>query len=81
MARSKRKTPIMGIASCASEKVDKQRLHRKMRLEHKRQIKNTVNNLGVNELAKPNEIYNVWAMGKDGKSWFDASEHPECMRK
>lgn len=81
MARSRRKTPIHGIASCDSEKKDKQILHRKLRLEHKRQIQNCTENLGAEELAKPNEVYSIWEMAKDGKAWFDADAHPSLMRK
>lgn len=78
MSRSRRKTPICGIASADSEKEDKQTYNRRYRRAFKKQ-------LHINPFAEVfphlKEYSNPWCMGKDGKTWFDPKEYPKLMRK
>ncbi|MBW3637192.1 MAG: hypothetical protein KY445_12135 [Armatimonadetes bacterium] len=79
MSRSVRKTPVMGWAACKSEKRDKIIWHRRMRA----MIRQRLYQENMDEILIPldNEVGNVWAMGKDGKGWFDSRQHPKLMRK
>ena len=78
MSRSVRKTPICGLGA-DSEKIDKMLWHRKMRAL----IRQRLHNFDPDLLLLPldNEAGNLWAMGKDGKTYFDPREFPKVMRK
>lgn len=78
MSRSKRKTSIIGWTIAESEKQDKRLYNRRYRRACK-QILNT--NFECELLPHLREYSSPWAMGKDGKHWFDAEEFPEAMRK
>lgn len=69
MSRSRRKTPIFGIASARSETDDKREWHKRWRSRQRDQI----NSLGPDDDPLPVQRYAVsstWLMSKDGKSWF-----------
>lgn len=66
MSRSRRKTPIFGHAG-ESEKDDKRLCNRKIRRIAKEKL--SLDPDGYLE-PLPNEVYNVWSMAKDGKSYW-----------
>ena len=78
MSNSRRKTSIAGNAACVSEKQDKRVYNRRYRHACKQF-------LHIDHEQEPlphlREYSNPWAMGKDGKKWFDAKKYPEMMRK
>ena len=75
MSRSYRKTPIFGHACADSEKEDKRQANRSFRRTSK-----TLLASGKEPLHDVNQASEVWAMAKDGKSyWPDALA--EDMRK
>ena len=77
MSRSRRKTPISGITTAASEKEDKRLANRRWRRRNKQLVQ-----CGHYEpLQHLREITNVWLMDKDGKFRFDPERFPELMRK
>ena len=67
MSRSRKQTPISGITSARSEKVEKQANHRRER-RHVRQ------KLDVDPTADliphTKELSNPWSMAKDGKMYL-----------
>jgi 5-methylcytosine-specific restriction endonuclease McrA len=78
VTRSRRKTPISGIAandSHSSEKWDKQKANRKLRHHIKAAIQ-----AGAEVLPVLREVSNVWGMYKDGKHWWGA-DNPKVFRK
>ena len=78
MSRSKKRTPISGIAGASSEKQDKRLYNRRYRRVCEQFLR--VNPAG--ELMPHLRGYsNPWAMAKDGKVWFDPEKYPERMRK
>ena len=74
MSRSKRKTPIAGITTSASEKKDKQAANRVLRRLTRADPENA-------PLLR--EVSDVWSMGKDGKIRFDpdSPEGRKWLRK
>ena len=80
MSRSRRKTPIFGIAG-HSEKEDKRLANRMFRKREKEKIaKGQFDKLPINM----NEVMNVWSMSKDGKCyWIDGKDRDngKFMRK
>lgn len=71
MSRSKRKTPIFGIASAKSERPDKHIWHARMRSR----VRTDMGSKPVAQLdgyiaPVENDVGNVWAMAKDGKRYF-----------
>jgi hypothetical protein len=77
MSRSRRRTPICGIATADSEKRDKRIANRKLR--RKARVATRVDAEG--EMPARREVSNPWCMDKDGKTRFDPARHPESMRK
>lgn len=71
MSRSERKTPIFGMTTARSEKVDKKAWHSRMRAK----VRTDMTPLPGSELDSyiapiENDVGNVWAMAKDGKRYF-----------
>jgi hypothetical protein len=66
MSRSRRKTPICGIAG-TSEKKDKKILHGKLRTRAREMLSRD-----PEDYIEPqyNEVHNVWSMAKDGKMYW-----------
>lgn len=74
MARSRRKTPIVGIATADSEKAFKAR-------EHRRERRSVATALAAGEdPPEPKAFGNPWAGDKDGKQWI-GDRHPHLLRK
>lgn len=78
MSRSRKKTPIGGIAVGRSEKQEKRLANRKAR-RHVRVALATDSDRDV--LPHLREISNVWSMAKDGKHYFDPHRYAKEMRK
>lgn len=79
MARSRRRTPIMGITTAASEKQDKQHANRTCRAVVRRTIKRGQDpDAAVLPILR--DVSDPWNMAKDGRSWF-GRRLPELMRK
>jgi hypothetical protein len=76
MSRSRRKTPIMGMTTCRSEKKDKQIANRKLRVAVR-----TAMAAGADLMPMLNEISSVWSMGKDGRQWIRNPATSRWMRK
>lgn len=73
MSRSKRKTPISGITTAASDKPFKVR-------EHKRERAAVRDSLAVgSDLPHPKEFGNPWDSEKDGKQY--SPDRPDVLRK
>ena len=76
MSRSRRKSPVRGLASADSEKADKLASHRKLRrvarvaVEQRKEV-----------LPLEKELTNTWSLAKDGKTRFDPTAQPKLMRK
>jgi hypothetical protein len=78
MSGSRKKTPISGITTAASEKQDKRIANRRVR----RAVKQVLHALEDPEvLPHRRELTDPWTMAKDGKRWFDARRFPEVLRK
>ncbi len=75
MSRSSRKTPICGITTAVSEKLDKRRGNRKARKANRVRLAKGM------ELIPIREVSDVWSMDKDGKQFFNQTKFPELMRK
>jgi hypothetical protein len=75
MSRSRRKKPILGITTAASEQQDKRLANRKLR-RRLRQIPPDEDAI----LPEQREVSNIWAFDKDGKRWLHDPD-PRWMRK
>jgi len=78
MSNSRKKTSIAGHTICRSEKQDKRDYNRCYRHACKQFLHINHENEPLPHLK---EYSNPWAMGKDGKKWFDAKKYPGLMRK
>lgn len=77
MARSRRKTPIFGIASPPSEKEDKRQANRVLR----RRLRETLRVTEEPEILPAlREVSSTWLMSKDGKRYLSEAP-PAMMRK
>lgn len=79
MGRSRRHTPIRGVTSSESEKIDKRHYNRRYR----RATSQVIQQLGpdVEFLPQLREYSDPWSMSKDGKLWFDPARYTRGMRK
>jgi len=78
MARSKRKTPIIGITGATSEKAEKQAAHRKER----RKVRGVLSGRAETELLPhTREVSNPWSMSKDGKTYVGGKLSAKDRRK
>jgi len=75
MSRSKKKTPIMGIASDSDARYEKY-LHGKRRAKVRELLSH-----GDFDGAEVELPYDGMDSCKDGKQWFNALFHPEWLRK
>ena len=77
MSRSKRHTPIIGLAGDRSEKWSKRHANHLFR-------RNYSNKINEEDDVTPSNR-KVWALSwngaKDGKAFFDKKKYPEGMRK
>lgn len=78
MSRSRRKTPMCGITTAASERFDKQTWHRAFRKAERQR-------LTVSPLSEPHhfrEFSDDWTMNKDGKCyWGEEHRSARWLRK
>jgi len=82
MSRSVRKTPILGITVCSSEREDKRIWHRRWRA-HQRTVMATFP-LDDEDNALPvsiNRLSNVWDMGKDGRLYWPLTEQEKAAKR
>ena len=79
MSRSKKHTPVAGIAG-DSDKQDKRLANRALRRSSKSQISAEPS---IEDAVLPvlRDVSDVWSMSKDGKRRFDAEKHPKLLRK
>lgn len=71
MSRSRRKTPIMGITTCNSERQDKQIWHKRWRARERTSLNSTpFDELDCYLPVLEKQVSNVWDMGKDGKQYW-----------
>jgi hypothetical protein len=70
MARSRKKTPIRGVAD-ASDKADKSRANRRERRVVKTYI---ATDKGVDALPQKRELSDVWTFAKDGKGRYERTD-------
>ena len=80
MSRSRRKTPIFGIASSASERWDKMTWHQRWRARERTQsasAKDLASYLPVVE----KQVSNVWSMGKDGRAFWALRDRTESAQR
>ena len=76
MARSKRKSPVLGNAKAESEKKWKSFQHRKLRRKVNVLLSRSIDNVDLDV----KDVSNIWAAPKDGKSyWRDCPD--EFLRK
>jgi len=71
MSRSRRKTPVFGIASAKSEKQDKKIWHSRLRSRIRTGLA-AVQSEQLDGYIAPvsNDVSSVWSMAKDGKRYF-----------
>ena len=67
MSRSKKKHPIHGITSAASEKEDKKNWHRAFRRKNAQLLQSP--DADETQFPIPREMSDPWKMDKDGKVW------------
>lgn len=78
MSRSRRKTPIFGITTAASEAIDKATWHRAFRRAENQRLQYDPGG----ETRHFHEFSSPWLMQKDGKHWWgDAITIDRLMRK
>lgn len=78
MSRSRKRTPVWGRSSAASEKEDKRDYNRRYRHACKQLLHAHPDRELMPHLR---EYSDDWGMAKDGKVWFDRTRYPERMRK
>jgi hypothetical protein len=80
MSRSRRKTPIVGLANSASEKDDKVIAHRRARHAAKIAVAAAHRNGDAEAVERDHPRSGQWTFGKDGKRWIGRRD-PTLMRK
>jgi hypothetical protein len=71
MSRSHRKSPIMGVTTCDSERQDKQIWHKRWRARERTSLNSTLFDEVDSYLPiLEKQVSNVWNMGKDGKQYW-----------
>ena len=78
MAHSRKKTPIVGIASADSEKADKQSAHRRERRKVRERLHTEPDR---DLLPHRRELSDPWSMAKDGKRYVGAHASKKVLRK
>jgi hypothetical protein len=76
MSRSRRKSPIVPITTCDSEKQEKRKANRALRRAIRRAVA-----AEAEVMPLPEDVGNVYMMSKDGKMYIDPKEYPKAMRK
>ena len=70
MSKSKRKTNVLGVTCCKSEKKDKKIYNKTLRRKTKQIIKDS-DDMENMQLPIKKDVSDPWLMGKDGKQRFD----------
>lgn len=71
VSRSRRKTPIVGNTTCRSESDDKKIWHKRWRARERTALASASPDALDGHLPLlENQVSNVWAMGKDGRSYW-----------
>lgn len=70
MSRSHRKTPIYGISTAHSEKLDKRIWHKRMRARERERLHYALCAPDSHLSTEPKEVSNLWSMAKDGRQWW-----------
>jgi hypothetical protein len=71
MSRSRRKTPITGVTTCRSERLDKIIWHRRFRARQRTIMRSFAPDVWDDKLPwKAAQIVNIWSMGKDGHIFY-----------
>jgi len=79
MSRSHRKTPIVGITNCSSEKLDKKIWHKRWRTcERASMAKVCVDNFDSYIPLLVHDVSSVWDFGKDGKQYWSRESQNIC---
>ena len=78
MTRSSRRTSIVGVTTCPSEKRDKQFANRACR--HALRVALAHDATGDEVLPTLRDVSNPWTMDKDGKQWI-GGRWPSLLRK
>lgn len=78
MSRSRRKTPITGIACARTDHPWKKKASRKLRRAVRQLLKTTLDGDGF--AGKRWDLVDPWTSDKDGKFWF-GPDRPELLRK
>jgi len=79
MSRSRRKTPIIPMTLCRSERRDKQCWHRAWRRAERNALTALLSDRHV-EAHLPwvrNDVSDVWTMSKDGRTYWSAEARSE----
>jgi hypothetical protein len=79
MSRSRRHTPVVGIAMGTSEREDKRKANRALRRGVRTALTRTEDD--PEALPKLREVSDVWGMAKDGRQWINPQKYPKLMRK
>lgn len=81
MSRSRRKTPIAGLACCQSEKKDKKRWHSDWRSKVRSLLK-CEKYEEADKLKDRRHIINLWSLAKDGKKYYGSEyKHKKWYKK
>jgi hypothetical protein len=78
MARSRKKVPITGITTAASEKADKASAHKRER----RAVRTRLHEQPAADILPTiREVSNVWTFAKDGKTYLKPGRRTKLLRK
>lgn len=82
MSRSVRKTPILGITTCRSERGDKQLWHRRWRAhQHTAMASMPVDDDDSNLPVSTKQLSDVWEMGKDGHLYWPLARQEKTAKR
>jgi hypothetical protein len=83
MSRSRRKTPITGHTTAASEKRDKRLANRRLRKRVRQRLAYLDHeDLEDEILPEMRDVSDAeWDFAKDGKMWLGYDNYPKLMRK
>ena len=82
MSRSTRKTPIMGITTCRSERDDKQIWHRRWRAHQRTALASAPLDDEDSKLPESmKQLSDIWDMGKDGRQYWPLSSQARTAKR
>jgi len=81
MSRSRRKTPMIGITTCRSERADKTIWHQRLRTHERTGLTGAdAERLEAWLPVSERQVSNPWSMGKDGRRYVSAREQAEWAK-